>query len=212
MITVKQLKAARALLGWSQQELGEHAGLSQTAIANIETMRHRPTEAHLRHLREACETAGIQFIEGGVRERSDFIKFISGPNYRLTMIDYIFAKLVANQQSEYLVSGVDTTLLTDDELAGVAMHVQRLQAAGLSQRVLVREGTKAEQVSGPPSWYRALPAAMFSATTPCFVFADRYAMMLYDKQQVVIIRNAALADDQKRKFNMLWENAKTLES
>ena len=36
MISVRQLKAARALLGWSQDELAERAGISRPTIARLE--------------------------------------------------------------------------------------------------------------------------------------------------------------------------------
>jgi transcriptional regulator with XRE-family HTH domain len=73
--TNEQLRAARALLGWSQAELASKAGLSVPTIKRLEGGfgPHVSDEARSR-LRKAIETAGIEFIEendsgAGVRFR-----------------------------------------------------------------------------------------------------------------------------------------------
>ena len=38
MITVRQVKAARALLGWSQSDLAVHSGISEPTIARLESL------------------------------------------------------------------------------------------------------------------------------------------------------------------------------
>lgn len=35
-ITIRQVKAARALLGWSQSDLARHSGVSEPTIARLE--------------------------------------------------------------------------------------------------------------------------------------------------------------------------------
>lgn len=73
MVKKEQLRAARALLGWSQTTLGEHAGLSLPTVKRAETGRGAKVspEAY-QALQAALETAGIDFINGdapGVRLR-----------------------------------------------------------------------------------------------------------------------------------------------
>ena len=36
MVSIRQIKAARALLGWSQQDLASHSGISYPTIARLE--------------------------------------------------------------------------------------------------------------------------------------------------------------------------------
>ena len=38
MITTRQVKAARALLGWSQADLASHSGISEPTVARLESM------------------------------------------------------------------------------------------------------------------------------------------------------------------------------
>ena len=64
MATVEQLRAARALLGWSQTELASRAGLSLPTVKRVEGAfgPNVSEEARLR-LQHALEAAGLEFLE-----------------------------------------------------------------------------------------------------------------------------------------------------
>ena len=38
MITIRQIKAARALLAWSQADLAKHSGVSEPTVARLESV------------------------------------------------------------------------------------------------------------------------------------------------------------------------------
>jgi transcriptional regulator with XRE-family HTH domain len=71
MATVAQIRAARALLGWSQGELAARAGLSLPTVARFETQsRARVSDEAIFKMEAALEAAGIEFTNGrkpGVR-------------------------------------------------------------------------------------------------------------------------------------------------
>ena len=76
-MTGNQLKAARALIGWSQAQVAEAAGLSVPTVKRAEGQAalSASTEA-IAAIRSALEAAGVEFIaddgEGvGVRLRKD---------------------------------------------------------------------------------------------------------------------------------------------
>lgn len=60
-IEIAQLRAARALLGWSQQELADRAGISCRTIAAIESSETKPKPETLRQLADCLQEAGIKF-------------------------------------------------------------------------------------------------------------------------------------------------------
>ena len=62
MITGSQIRAARALLGWSQQDLADKALLSETAILKLETQRADTRTSTVIKVRKSLEDAGIDFI------------------------------------------------------------------------------------------------------------------------------------------------------
>lgn len=71
MITTRQVKAARALLGWSQGDLARHSSISEPTIARLESVdgqiAGRPNTGE--KIRAALEKAGVEFIDenGGGR-------------------------------------------------------------------------------------------------------------------------------------------------
>lgn len=79
VITAAQCRAARALLGWSQDQLAEVSKVGKATIATFETGKRAPYERTLLDLRSALEDAGVslmfdgQAVEGGegVRMRKE---------------------------------------------------------------------------------------------------------------------------------------------
>jgi predicted transcriptional regulator len=63
VISETQIKAARLLLGWSQTDLALNAGVSQIAVARIETIGN-PSGKQRTAIRRALEEAGVAFIRG----------------------------------------------------------------------------------------------------------------------------------------------------
>lgn len=71
-VSIRQLKAARALLDWSQAELASQSGVSLPTVKRLESgegeLGGRPDTAE--RLRLALESAGVEFTDGeapGVR-------------------------------------------------------------------------------------------------------------------------------------------------
>ena len=65
-ISIRQVKAARSLLGWSQDDLAEHSGVSKPTIGRLEAtdtddpIGGRPETGQA--LVAALEKAGVEFI------------------------------------------------------------------------------------------------------------------------------------------------------
>jgi transcriptional regulator with XRE-family HTH domain len=63
MVTPSQCRAARGLLGWSQQELAGHARVGIVTVHQFETGISQPRRATLELIRRAFERAGVEFID-----------------------------------------------------------------------------------------------------------------------------------------------------
>ncbi|MGA7329979.1 MAG: helix-turn-helix transcriptional regulator [Rhodomicrobium sp.] len=73
-ISPELCRAARGLLGWSQQELATRAQVARKTIADFELSQVTPHPRTLRDVIAALEAAGVEFIapevnitRGGVR-------------------------------------------------------------------------------------------------------------------------------------------------
>src|SRR4051795_6072290 len=65
VITTRQIKAARALLGWSQADLAKRSGVSEPTVARLESMDGElgGRELTAEKIRAAIESAGVLFID-----------------------------------------------------------------------------------------------------------------------------------------------------
>jgi transcriptional regulator with XRE-family HTH domain len=61
-ITPAQLRAARALVGWSRQRLAEGAKTTERTVARIEDSDTSPRTSTIEAIRGALEAAGVEFI------------------------------------------------------------------------------------------------------------------------------------------------------
>ena len=77
MISLRQIRAARALLGWSQQKLADEAVLSVKAVQRLERKEVATRSSTVDAVEKALSKAGIIFIPAsngigeGVRLVSD---------------------------------------------------------------------------------------------------------------------------------------------
>ena len=61
-----QCRAARALLGWNQQDLAQRAKVGTSTVADFEREKRTPVGANIDAITAAFEAAGIRFVGGGV--------------------------------------------------------------------------------------------------------------------------------------------------
>lgn len=62
MLSSRQIRAARALLGWSQQTLADKAILSLNAVKRLEVGKSDPKMSTVLAVKSALEAAGIEFL------------------------------------------------------------------------------------------------------------------------------------------------------
>lgn len=65
VLTAAQSRAARALLGWSQQELARRSSVATSTVADFERGHRSPVPNNLEALKSAFEKEGIRFPKGG---------------------------------------------------------------------------------------------------------------------------------------------------
>ena len=64
-LTPKHVRAARALLAWSQQDLAKAAGVGTSTVADFERGSRKPVANNAQAIRAALEGAGIHFLPTG---------------------------------------------------------------------------------------------------------------------------------------------------
>lgn len=67
MISARQIRAARALLGWSQQALADHAIVSLNAVVRLENGKADTRVSTLTAVQTALGRAGVDFLARGTK-------------------------------------------------------------------------------------------------------------------------------------------------
>ncbi len=62
MISSRQIRAARALLGWSQQQLADQAILSINAVKRLENGQADSRMSTVMAIKAALEKGGVEFV------------------------------------------------------------------------------------------------------------------------------------------------------
>lgn len=68
----EQIRAARSLLGWSQQDLATKAGVAVSTVADFERGHRNPVPNNVLAIRQALEMAGVMFTKTGVSHGFNF--------------------------------------------------------------------------------------------------------------------------------------------
>jgi transcriptional regulator with XRE-family HTH domain len=62
-ISAVQLKAARQVLGWSQDDVANASGVSTETVVYFGLGKHRASAVDLSDIKRALEAAGVEFVE-----------------------------------------------------------------------------------------------------------------------------------------------------
>jgi transcriptional regulator with XRE-family HTH domain len=65
MLTPDQLRAARALVDWTREDLADKSGVSRNTVKGFERDGTDPKLSTLHKWRRALEAAGVEFIDDG---------------------------------------------------------------------------------------------------------------------------------------------------
>lgn len=203
-ITSGQLRAARSLLDWTQDMLAAQADVSVASIKNFErgvaTLRQETEDAIMRVLDPVIEFQG----DRGVALRDDALTVLRGDNCYTRMLDDVWHSLASAGSGEALFFCSDDSTTYEGELDSE----RRLRASGIRFRSLIKEGN--HFTNWPKSEYRWIPARYFTHNLQV-IYADKVAQVLDGGKAIIIIRNRSLAETDRNKFNLIWENAKPLE-
>ena len=70
-----EIRAGRAVLGWSQTDLGNRTGVTQRAIYRIEDGASRPRKLTRLRIEKAFDDAGIEFKSGRTNGFTMLVRF-----------------------------------------------------------------------------------------------------------------------------------------
>jgi transcriptional regulator with XRE-family HTH domain len=203
IITNRQIKGARGLLDWTQDELAKATGLSRPALNNLERGETSPHSDTLRRIQKAMERAGVEFIAGGCRlkEMTLDVDVFEGAEALFKLYDDVIATF-GNGGGVIYISGVDERKFMKAGGKQFLEYLKKFEELGIVDNLLAKEGDVHLVV--PAKYYRWVPEEIFSQT-PYMVYGDSYAIILWGPPvKIVLIRNAEIAASYRKQFLAHW--------
>jgi DNA-binding XRE family transcriptional regulator len=207
-ISAAQIKAARAMLDWSQGELAIAAGLSLTTIRSLE-MGYPPRSNTLRKICKTIEDSGLELTESeGIKRRNTEIKFYQGRDSCDQFFDDMLqtvkqkgGEIVAVFKSKEAMiqsCGMINDTLGQLEPFGEIAPIKCLLSEPLEPSLLCSSfqfRIISKQIIGPISY---------------FAYGDKHAFILAEGNSAfrfIVYNIAELAQSYKDHFQSLWDNA-----
>ena len=187
MISAKQLRAARAHLDMSQDEVAEGAGLTKYTLSNIERGATEGSTRSLEVLQQFYESHDLEFTDNdGIKAiKSDVRRYEGAAGLNAFMLEVV--ETLEKNPCTYCVSNVDENNWLKWQGVEQATKMRDRIAAipGIRAHILVKEGDDFEFATGY-SEYRALPADMFYDNTSFYMYADKLALIRFDPDNVIV--------------------------
>ncbi len=206
MLDDKQVRAARALLNWTQETLAETSGVARATIKNIENGDTAPRLDTLQALQKIFEEAGVEFLPGsGVRMRDRMVTVMEGKEANRKLLDDIYTTL-RDTGGEVLIAGLDENLAVRDlDAAFLKTHLERLTKSKVRERLLIKAGDT--NFVGLQHSYRWIPEKYFSHF-PLYVYGPKLALVSWaPTPRCVIIHDETFAESTRLLFNFVWDRA-----
>ena len=214
MPTIEQIRAARALLDWSQSDLADHAGLSQTGIARIENGTNKPNTQTIDKIMDAFDKASIEFLEdNGVKKRSHKLLSYSGRDGFKKFRQNVLYEAKANENADICIANLNEREF-DKWGAGEVNETYRNAMADLKKnnqnlkfRSLVKEGDLHFSASRH-SHYKWIPESNFGPF-PYYIYGDKTAMIMFEEENITIfiLDHPLITKFYRGQFETLWKNA-----
>jgi transcriptional regulator with XRE-family HTH domain len=200
MISSDQIRAARALTGWSQGDLADRTGLATPSIGNMEIGKHTPSLRSQQKIITAFDEAGVEFIDGGVRKKQDLLEIIEGDTCYLELLDIAHRELDSGE--EILFSGSDERRSPP----AVIDKFRSMRRSGIQMRSLIRNGD--QYVMGPLGEYRWMPEGVFEDGDVKVIFRNIVAHLMtwQDTLKVIKIDDKHISNENRRHFEYFWQN------
>lgn len=207
MITSDQIRAARALLNWSQTELSVRSSLTTPTIANIELGKQTPSTTTLQRIYDAFDIAGIEFTDGdGVKKRIGQTYTYRGHNGFEKFYQDIDATALAMPNGEFLVSNVnehDFLKWLSEE--NIYRHHLAITRTSVKYRILIKEGDDYMPGSSFGAIYHWTAGDQFHSV-PYYVYGNKVAYIAFEENDVnvFVVENALLSQLHRRQFDEMW--------
>lgn len=190
----EKIIGARAILGWSQQDLAENANLGLTTIQSIEAGKGT-TEKTSAKIERALSRGGIEMTDDGIRKPDTTITQLKGDGWFIELLEDALYSLRSTKKKEMLIFGGNNKVSPPAVIEGF----RKLISEGVQIREMVEEGN--DYLNGSEENYRWIPSEYFKNYNT-IIYADRVLNDFHTHG--ILFTNKDWAETERNKFNLIW--------
>ncbi|HEU0117928.1 MAG TPA: helix-turn-helix transcriptional regulator [Alphaproteobacteria bacterium] len=210
-LSVSQIRAARAILNWSQEELATATKLSVATIRKLELGYISPREETTRNIRRAFEDAELEFLDpDGVRRRPEEIRIYQGHEGGRAFYDDVYETLRKSGGDMVILNASDKTHFRDIIGDYCAFHTERMAALCKSNRVKkILTEDRINLLATDYVEYRYM-SKHYIDPVPFYIYGNKYAIIMTEVvpgPKIMVIESRNLADAYRRQFYSMWDKA-----
>ncbi len=141
LISPHQIKAGRALIDWSAEELAKRCGVTKATISGIETAKSTGSVELLSRIVYALQSAGVEFTEaGGVQPRQSKIVIYRGHDGFTSFFDDVYEVAKTHENSDICLTNVKEAEYDQWLGSYEPIHANRMtKLENVKPRVLMKE-------------------------------------------------------------------------
>lgn len=208
-ITTAQIRGARGILNWSQQDLAQRTGISATSIGSIENGQTTPRSSTIDTIRTTFERNGIEFLGlQGVRERDNMVQTYEGQAGIQAFFNDVYETMKQTGGDISLFNGVPSKLIEWLGEDFYKMHADRMDkiSKNFTFRIIVQEGNQ-QFIARDFAEYRWFPKERFNDRT-LYCYGDKLAFLNFTKDNVriMVMEQAEVAASFRELFKIAWDN------
>lgn len=211
LVSPNQIKAGRALIDWSAEELGKRCGATKATISGIETGKSTGSVELLSRIVYALQSAGVEFTEaGGVQPRQSKIVIYRGRDGFTSFFDDVYEVAKTHEKPDICLTNVKEAEYDQWLGSYEPIHTNRMtNLENVKLRVLMKE-KDTQLTSTGYCEYRWVPEKRF-ADVSLYIYGDKVAFIEFSERDVVatVVESRAVTEAQRKLFEEAWENAST---
>jgi transcriptional regulator with XRE-family HTH domain len=205
----RQIKAARAMLGWSREEMATATRLSLTTIRNLEAGTISPRGATYNTIRQTVEENGIEFTDReGVRACVSDLLLFEGPDAK----DRFFKDMLQTirQRGGEVRAACPTQAILEECFGAVENNLDRFEQLAAVARVTCLLWDCRQPLHPLASiQFRAI-SKLDICPSPYFVYGDKLAFANREGRRdlrFIVIQSVSMARNWSDHFVELWDAA-----
>lgn len=211
-ITTAQIRGARGILNWSQQDLAQRTGISATSIGSIENGQTTPRSSTMETIQTTFERNGIEFLGlQGVRERDNTLTTYDGQSGIQAFFDDVYETTKSVGGEICLFNGVPEKLIEWLGTEFYHMHANRMDALAnkFDFKIIIEEGND-QFIARSFAQYKWFPKDRFNDRT-LYCYGDKLAFLNFakDKVSILVMQQPDIAMSFRELFKIAWEHVAT---